>query len=489
MKKPLVLHITPHLPGGLGRILLSTLKFSKSENAKFEHEIIITDEKHLTESSLKTFSKYFDCLHIGKSENFIKEKMNNADIVQIEWWNHPLVYKFLTCFSFPPTRMILCSHVNGLSRPSIVTENVVDFSDIFLSATKATRKHPLFQSKKNDQHRKKLRYVTYPVDFERFGNIKLKKHDGFNVGYVGTLDYSKMYKNYLSMSANINISKIKFIVCGDGFDEEKIKLEAKKYPAEKFQFLGFSENIKTILENLDVFGYPLNPNHYGSGEQAINEAMYAGLPVVAFSNPAEQEIITHNDTGILVDDEQSYVDAIKNLHSNPAERSRLGKNAHKHIIEKLNTLQCFQKLELVYKEIMDLNKKSRTFNTTIKNSNASKSDLGARLFIESLGIQGKEFFQSYKRSGEKTNNDINEIIKEAEIGMKVVTKGSIFQYLYFFPNDALLNFWVGLISLADKNVLKYRHASIPKTTKECFEKAASIDKKNNEFQFYLKKCS
>ena len=298
-----------------------------------------------------------------------------------------------------------------------------------------------------------------------------------------------MYKNFLSMSANVNISKIKFIVCGDGFDKEKMKLEAKKYPVEKFKFLGFSENIKTILENLDVFGYPLNPNHYGSGEQAINEAMYAGLPVVAFSNPAEQEIITHNDTGILVDDEQSYVDAIKDLHSNPAERSRLGKNAHKHIIEKLNTLQCFQKLELVYKEIMDLNKKSRTFNTTIKNSNASKSDLGARLFIESLGIQGKEFFQSYKRSGEKTNNDINEIIKEAEIGMKVVTKGSIFQYLYFFPNDALLNFWVGLISLADKNVLKYRHASIPKTTKECFEKAASIDKKNNEFQFYLKKCS
>ena len=328
-----------------------------------------------------------------------------------------------------------------------------------------------------------LRYI------ERFGKIKLKKHEGFNVGYVGTLDYSKMYTNFLSMSANVNISKIKFIVCGDGFDKEKIKLEAQKYPAEKFQFLGFSENIKTILENLDVFGYPLNPNHYGSGEQAINEAMYAGLPIVAFSNPAEQEIISHNDTGILVDDEQSYVEAIKALYSNPAERIRLGKNAHKHIIEKLNTLQCFQKLELVYKEIMDLNKKTRTFNTMIKNNNASKNDLGARLFIESLGMQGKEFFQSYERGGEGENNDINKKIEKAEIGMKVVTKGSLFQYLYFFPNDALLNFWPGLISLADKNVLKHQHISIPKTTKKCFEKAVSIDKKNKEFNFYLKKCS
>ena len=44
---------------------------------------------------------------------------------------------------------------------------------------------------------------------------------------------------------------------------------------------------------------------------------------------------------------------------------------------------------------------------------------------------------------------------------------ALYQYLYFFPNDALLNFWAGLISLADQNVLKHQHISIPKTTKKC----------------------
>ena len=42
----------------------------------------------------------------------------------------------------------------------------------------------------------------------------------------------------------------------------------------------------------------------GSGEQAISEAMYAGLPVVAFSHPPEQEIISHmvigTSLGIIV---------------------------------------------------------------------------------------------------------------------------------------------------------------------------------------------
>ena len=487
MKKFDVLHISPHLHGGLGRVLHSTLKFSKKIADSFAHEIIITDEKHLTPTSLELFSEYSECLHIGKGDTFIKEKMDKADIIQIEWGNHPLIYKFLYSFPFPPSRIILCCHVNGLSRPNIITESVVEFSDIFLAATKATRKHPLFQSEKNARYREKLRYITFPVDFERFGNIRAKTHDGFNVGYIGTLDYSKMHRNFLSMSAAVDISKIKFIICGDGFDKEKMKLEAQKYPAGKFQFMGFTENIKSILEVLDIFGYPLNANHFGSGEQAISEAMYAGLPVIAFSNPSEQEIISHNETGILVDDEQSYAEAIKALYSNPGERTRIGTNARKHILEHFEPSQCFQKLESIYKEVMKLNKRSRTFKTLFGNRDASKNDLGSRLFIESLGNQGLEFLESYKRGGEGSNGDINNIIQKAEIGMKVVTKGSLFQYLYFFPNDAFLNFWAGLISQVDKNVLKEQHASLPKTTIQCFEKAARINPNNKEFKSYLEK--
>ena len=451
MKKFAVLHIVPHLNGGLGHALLSTLKFSKNTAASFAHEFIITDEKHLTPTSLELFSEYSDCLHIGKNDSFIKEKMDKADIVQIEWWNHPLIYNFLTSFTFPLSRVILCSHVNGLSRPNIVTKSVVEFSDIFLATTKATRKHPLFQSEVNVQYSKKLRYVTFPpISFEQFGTIQPKAHEGFNIGYIGTLDYSKIHRNFLSMSAAIDIPKIKFIICDSSGDKGKVELEAQNYDAGKFQFMGFTENIKSILEVLDVFGYPLNANHYGSGEQAISEAMYAGLPVVAFSNPPEQEIISHNKTGILVENEQSYTEAIKALYLNPSERTRIGMNARRHVMKHFDPLRCFQELESIYKEIMGFDKRYRTFNTLIGNSDVSRDDLGARLFIESLGQQGSEFLQSYERGREGSSDDINKNIKEVEIGMKMITKGSLFQYLYFFPDDAFLNFWAGLITSASK---------------------------------------
>ena len=486
MKKSVILHITTYLSGGPGRVYLSTLKFSKNTTDFFAHEFIILDEKHTTPSSLKLFSEYSDCIHIGKSDAFIKEKIDKADIVQIDWWNHPLIYNFLTNFTFPPSRIVLCSHVNGLSRPNIITESLVEFSDVFLATTKATRKHSLFQSETGVQHHKKLRYVTFPIDFESFGTIQPKTHKDFNVGYIGTFDYSKMHKNFFSMSAAVDVPKIKFIICDRLDDIGKVKLEAQKYPAGNFQFMGFTENIKNILEILDVFGYPLNTNHFGGGEQVIGEAMYAGLPIVAFSNPPEQEIISHNETGILVDDEQSYTEAIKALYLNPNERVRIGMNARRHVMKNFDPIQCFQKLESIYKEVMRLDKKSRTFRTLTDNDNASSNDLGARLFIQSLGHQGSEFLQSYKQGGEGSNTAINKVIEEVETGMKMVTKGSLFQYLYYFPDDAFLNFWAGLISQADNEVLKRQHISIPRTSAKCFEKAALINPKNKEFKSYLK---
>ena len=182
--------------------------------------------------------------------------------------------------------------------------------------------------------------------------------------------------------------------------------------------------------------------------------MYAGLPVVSFSNPAEKEIISHNETGILVDNEQSYIEAIKALYLNPAERTRIGMNARRHVMEQLNPLKLFQELESIYKEVMGFDKISRTFNTLIKKSGVSRNDLGARLFVESLGHKGSEFLQSFESGLEGSNNNIKKMIKNVEIGMKTITKGSILQYLYFFPNDTFLNFWANLISQEDDNITK-----------------------------------
>ena len=104
-----------------------------------------------------------------------------------------------------------------------------------------------------------------------------------------------------------------------------------------------------------------------------------------------------------------------------------------------------------------------------------------------MGSQSNEFLISYLNKGKVINNKINNVIKSVETELKSKTKGSLFQYLHYFPNDSYLNFWAGLISLSDKNVLKNKYSSIPKLTSVCFYRALTKDKKNQEFISFTKK--
>jgi len=115
VKKPLILHITPNLPGGLGRVLHSTLNFSKQSESNFSHEIIVTDIKNTNKEVIERFSEYSNSLYLARDEEFIKNKITDADIIQIEYWNHPLVYKFSQSFSSRKSRVIQCTYKNGLS--------------------------------------------------------------------------------------------------------------------------------------------------------------------------------------------------------------------------------------------------------------------------------------------------------------------------------------------------------------------------------------
>jgi glycosyltransferase involved in cell wall biosynthesis len=482
-KKKIILHITPHVGGGLGSVLLSTLKSSIRNNSNFSHEFIITDSKPLSYKAIKSFYKYRKNIHIKKSDLFIKKKIIAADIVQLEFWNHPQIYEFLTNFKFPRSRLIICSHISGFARPQIITENIVNFSDIFLSVSETAKSHPLFKGKNNILNLKKLKFVKFAIDFDRLKDVRKKSHKGFNVTYIGTLDYHKLHRDYLKMSNAINVPKIKFLICGGGDDKIKIEEESKKYSSNKFKFIGFVKNIKKILEITDIFGYPLNKYHYGTGEQVILEAMYSKIPVVAFSNYAEKIIIKNKENGLLVKNSNDYKKAIENLYFERKKRLKIGLNAHEHVVKNFSSINCFNHLEKTYQELMSKKKKLRIFKTLLPKN---KKNQGSRLFIESLGDKANEFLKSYKNKGKLIKTNINNLIKNAPTELKSKNKGSLFQYLYYFPNDPYLNFWVGLISLRDDSVLKNKYKSIPKSSYECFYKAFKFNKKNREFKYFAK---
>jgi len=446
MKKK-ILHITPHISGGVGSVLLSTLKFYK-KNKFFNHEIIAFEK--LLDSEKVFFKGYLKKILRTQNYEIIKKKICASDIVQIEWWSHPLIYEFLINFNFPKCRIIICSHIAGFFRPNLVTLNIVKFSDIFLATSKATKKLPIF-SKRYD-FKKKLRFINFPINFERFKNIKKSNHKTFNVGYVGTLDYSKLHKNFLLMSSKIRIPKIKFVICGKDLDNRVYK-ESLKYKNTNFDFRGFTNNLSNIFSQLDIFGYPLNPKHFGTGEQVLKEAMFAKLPIVVFNNPCERNIIINNRNGVIVKTEKEYISTIEKLYQNNKKKSKLGFNANQTIIREFNARKCFDSLDRTYNAILNIKKHEKNFIFSNKKFNINiKENIGAKIFIESLDNKSSEFVTSYSVSNKKLLKKADIRISKCENEMKVKNKGSLFQYLRYFPKDDFLNYWAGIVKLKEGNL-------------------------------------
>ena len=68
---------------------------------------------------------------------------------------------------------------------------------------------------------------------------------------------------------------------------------------ERIRFMGQTADPQAALQQSQIFFYPLQPDHYGTAENALIEAMSLGLVPVVLANPAECAIIEHGVTGFI----------------------------------------------------------------------------------------------------------------------------------------------------------------------------------------------
>ena len=353
-----ILHITPHLGGGVGSVLLRYLKDN-------DHKISCLD-----------YANHRATKQLG-SRLVGLDKIEWADIVVIHFWNHPLLYDFLVREELPPCRIAMWSHVSGLHQPNIFTEKLLSYPDLFILST------PISLAVAPG------RRIIWSTNGPEF--VAPKYHEGFNVGYIGTVDYSKLHPMFLKMCLEISskIPEAYFTVCGDS---ERMRLG-------RIEFKGWVDNVYDYLARMDIFGYPLQPNHYGTCDQALAEAMMCGVIPVVFDNPMELTMVEHMETGIVVDSEGDYVSAVVELYSNETLRNRLSRNAMNYA-EETFSLDRFKKAwENVFEELISIPK-------TIRQWPITSSDV----FMESIGHNFDPKFH------------------------KVPTKGTINHYRMFF-ND------------------------------------------------------
>lgn len=168
------------------------------------------------------------------------------------------------------------------------------------------------------------------------GVIKRDASDRIVIVTVGRLVWEKGYVYGLEALSVVRSKGYDFsyYIIGEGPDRSMLVFHIKR--------LGLEENVHLVgeLEKNRVFDYLakatiyLQPSISEGLCNAVMEASFHGLPIVAFAAGGIPEVVVHNETGLLCDtcDYGSLANNIQQLIDSPGLRDKLGRGGNLHIL-------------------------------------------------------------------------------------------------------------------------------------------------------------
>ena len=347
-----ILHVTAHLGGGVGNVLLGLCLNDKHNN----HSIICLEEP-------KNRHYYDLCISSGiqiyslKSHD-IMSLLERADVVQIEWWHHPLITDFMiNLLPTVKTRLVVWSHISGCNYPCIPFE-FVRVPDAFVFATPYSFDNP-FWTESERKIVNELGYLAISSGNDFSGDpTPLKKHNDFVIGYVGFLGYEKTNPDFVKICEGCaDIPNVKFVIVGDlKYANDLIKDVNHSNYSDKFIFKGYSSNVMEELSSFDLFACLLHPNHTGASENALLEAMYAKVCPLVMKQCTEQYLVSHGETGMVCTSYEDFAHKAKDLYFNQKLRVSLGENASHYVRNNLSISNTVNALLVVYNDVIKKNK-------------------------------------------------------------------------------------------------------------------------------------
>lgn len=440
-----ILHITVHLGAGAGKAIGGMAIADKTNT----HRIVILDQPQKMDHINDCINNKIEVL-ITPSVQQIREEVVSADVVIVNWWHHPLLYKILYEISSMSSRMILWSHVNGLYYPQLNYGFITCF-DACLFTSKISLENKLWDLKQLDFVRSKSTLVYgmgnfHPEDFlskDTYHICKDSNIQAIKVGYTGTIDYSKIHPDFLKWFKKVidKHPEVRFEMAGDASkqilqDVERLKL------TNNVIFLGFRKDIKELLSTWDVFVYPLNPKNFATTENALIEAMASGLPIVASSGDAEKNIITHDKNGLLARDEEEFAYFVERIITEENLRSRLGHQARLNAIATYSIEDNVERFKSVMNAVMLQEKSIHDFKPII-------GDNPFGWFICGCNAEDSETLKELANvnAGINLDRNVKTKIEALDDIYKNKSKGSIEQYYRFFPDNEKLKKLVDLINI------------------------------------------
>ncbi len=412
-----ILHIAAHMGGGIGSAYIGLGACGQ------EQSVLLLEEPINQEAVAKVRSAGFRVL-VQPSQEEAARELRRADVVVFSWHHHPALTKFLHDLPSIPIRSVLWCHVSGNYFPDIPAGFLKKFDQI-LFATPYSLELPQVRRLGAGWIKQRCSVVYGLNNLSRFYSIKRKPGRQFTVGYVGTLGFCKLHPGFAEYCAAVHMPDVTFLMVGAPTTKEQLLSAAGKGIADRFEFCGQLRDVTQALARTDVFGYLLNPQHFGATENALLEAMASGLPVVALDQCVERHIIQNGVTGLLVRSPEEYGKAIRYLREDPEAAARLGAQARESVMERYG---------------LDGNRKR--FLTACRR--AAGQDKAVRRFDDFFTGGPADWFLSCVKDDRDCFTQGH--MEKAGLIFRERTKGSPVHYHSYFPEDGRLALWTAQLS-------------------------------------------
>ena len=366
-----VLHIAAHLGGGVGKAHAALRETAATQAALLPGGASETHSYALLEAPRDVafadrIAAAGASLYVTPSLDTLKILVRQADVVQVEWWNHPRLYALLAGTDLPAMRLALWVHISGLA-PPLIPARLAELADAVLFTSPCSLEAPnlrplvVADPARFDVVNSGFGFTGAPRPRRRTGPVRM--------GHLGTLDFIKLHPAVFDILDQVSdAADAPMVVPFHGHHDAQgpvAQAAAAMRSPGCVSFPGYAADPASVLRAMDVFLYLLAPGHYGTGENALIEAMSLGLAPVVWNNPAEAAIVANGRTGFVVASAAEAVACLGWIQRNPAEVARIGRAAACQMHRTRTPSASLDRLALAYARIMTARPRRRNFRAAL----------------------------------------------------------------------------------------------------------------------------
>lgn len=421
-----VLHITAHLGGGIGKAL-SGLVLNTPPDSGVSHSIVCLESPH-KKQFLEQLIDSGCFVSIAPDHAVLAGLIERSDIVQLEWWGHPVTIATLCGGSLPPMRLLVWCHVSGIHTPTIPAPLIKAAQCCIFTSPCSYEAAEVMQLLPS--HRDRMDVIYSAGGFNGLIAPDRRNNDSLVAGYLGSLNFAKLHPRYIEYLSAVTIPDFTVRMIGDIANRDILEqqcLEAGR--PGLLDFRGYATDVYTELAAINVLPYILNPQHYGTTENALLESMVMGVVPVVLDNPAERCLVKDGVTGLIIRTPQEFGDAVAWLANNPMSRRDIVRRMVSSVRDQFAVCKMTEAFNRHYTSVNAMDKKIISFDTI-------------------FGKNPYEWFLASQRRRDlfTSDEDLGEIDELTLPGLMEKSKGSVFHYLSCFPEEPQLHDWANKLT-------------------------------------------